>query len=182
MAETLSMAVNVPLEMEVKYCDLVASKHPDKYPSQVKFKAANGETLYLDNPAALKCLFNAGAIAEIPAFEDQSQIPPKGQQLKLATKKLTFLRTQAPKEKAITLSINGFKADSEPAAAPPESASRTTAVANGNGREKRSAIYLAMTEWVLEKIVPLYEAKEIPVSANDVHGMVATLFIAETRN
>lgn len=49
-------------------------------------------------------------------------------------------------------------------------------------REKRSAIYLAQTQWVLDKIVPLYEAKKISVNANDVHAMVAVLFIAETRN
>lgn len=186
MAETISLTVNVPFEMTVKYCDLVRSKHPDKYPSQVKFKGDNGDTLYLDNPAALKCLHNAGLISEIPEFEDQTQIPEKGgKQLKLAAKKLTFLRTQAPKEKAITLSINGYKADSAPAAAPPAESSQTAAAAangNGNGREKRTAIYLAATQFVLDKVVPLFEEKEIPVTAENVAAMVNTIYIAETRN
>lgn len=59
------------------------------------------------------------------------------------------------------------------------------AAQNGNGvaeREKYSTAYKRITEFVLSDIVPLYEAKKIPVTADACHAMAATLFIGVTRN
>jgi hypothetical protein len=62
---------------------------------------------------------------------------------------------------------------SAPAAAP----------TNGTAeREKYSTAYKRITEFVLTDIVPLYEAKKIPVTAEACHAMAATLFIGVTRN
>jgi hypothetical protein len=194
MSDNLALAANVPLTMKVKYCDLVPSRHPDKYPAQVKFKDHDGGALYLDTPDVLSCLRNCGAIqpAQFDALhakaEDQGSLPSKGTAILLKVSELTFLQTQAPKEKKKVLSINGAKADDAPAPPPPAASSPTAAAgaANGNGhakeQPKHSDIYLAQTRWVLDTIVPLYREKKIEPSATDIHAMVATLFIAKTRN
>jgi hypothetical protein len=204
--ERLDLAVNIPATVTVKYADLVPSKHPEKYPAQVRFKGANevgGQVvLYLDVPEVLRCLFACGAISEIPLHEDQSQIPPKGKALKLSVPKLTFLRTKLAKDERMTLSINGATADTvrdKPAAeqAPAAPANGTPAPANGNGngeaavarREKRSALYKAMTEFVLNTIAPMYDAAAttqnnaaLRLSGTDAKEIIATLFIAETQH
>jgi hypothetical protein len=48
-------------------------------------------------------------------------------------------------------------------------------------KPKLTKLYLDATEFVLEKIVPLYEAKEIGVSDTAIGSMVATLFIAGSK-
>lgn len=48
-------------------------------------------------------------------------------------------------------------------------------------KPKLTAIYLDATKFVLEKIVPLYEEREIGASAEAVGSMVATLFIAASK-
>ena len=46
---------------------------------------------------------------------------------------------------------------------------------------KLAGIYLEATQFVLEKVVPLYEQKEIGLTDQAVASMVATLFIAKSK-
>lgn len=70
-----------------------------------------------------------------------------------------------------------------PASAPAAATAASHAAQNGVAeREKYSTAYKRITEFVLTDIVPLYEAKKIPVTAEACHAMAATLFIGVTRN
>lgn len=81
---------------------------------------------------------------------------------------------KAPLPAAAAQSAPTPAAAQQPAATPP-----TNGVAE---REKYSTAYKRVTEYVLSDIVPLYEAKKIPLTADTCHAMAATLFIAVTRN
>lgn len=181
--EIIELAANIPFEMTVKYCDLFPSKKPDEYPARVRFKASNGDQLYLDADKAFGCLIACGAISDHPQFEDQSQLRKAGTKINLSNNKLTFLLSQKPKEKARTLSINGATAGaaSAPSASTGSAAAPSTVTAPPN-REKRLRIYLHATSFVLEKVKPLYDAKDLKLSATDVKEITNTIFICETRN
>lgn len=62
----------------------------------------------------------------------------------------------------------------------PPAASAAAPVAESD-KPKLSDMYLKATDFVLEKIVPLYEKAEIGLSDGAVAAMVATLFIAATK-
>lgn len=49
-------------------------------------------------------------------------------------------------------------------------------------REKGSAIYKRVTQFVLDDILPLYRKAGVTPTATDIHAMVATVYIAATKN
>lgn len=65
----------------------------------------------------------------------------------------------------------------------PNGASPPTAAAPAEATEKPklAGIYLEATRFVLDQVVPLYEKAQIGVSDTAVGSMVATLFIAKSR-
>lgn len=62
------------------------------------------------------------------------------------------------------------------------SESHTPGTAQASASEKPSALYEKVTDFVLDKIVPRYEAAGIPVTDRGVAAMVATVYIAARDN
>lgn len=67
-------------------------------------------------------------------------------------------------------------------AATTESASRPAAASTAEQREKLSASYKKITQFVLSDIAPIYREANVPPDATNISAMVHTLFIAATRN
>lgn len=189
----IRLADNVPVSVVAKYCDVFVGEHgPD-----LRFKGAvDGQAdsaVYVNFVYGLEQLRAIGAITQKVYQEatdavEKDAVPKNGFSVGLQKRQFTIVREKPAGAKSGTIKIT--VTGEAPAAATAQASSTPAAAAaeqpaNGNGhalREKRSALYKAMTIFVLDTIVPMYESKKIPVAANDVHSMVATLYIAETRS
>lgn len=185
----VKLAPNVPVEIEAKYADI----YPGEHGPQICLKGKVGDDatakIYIDANHGLDQLVAAGAAPH--RNYDLDAIPEKGLNVKLSEKKLVVAKNQAAGEKnaKLAISVKGKPAPAAGNGAAPPLAS-TVAASNGtNGhtvscdaREKLSAAYDKATEHVLEKVVPMYRAAKIEPTASDIGSMVATLFIAATRN
>lgn len=72
-------------------------------------------------------------------------------------------------------------ADASPNGSPPKAAAPQTA-AEPEPKKSGAALYREITEYTLEKVVPLYVAKGIPLTMEGTAAIVATMYIAATRN
>lgn len=174
----VKLAPNLAMKVAAKYIDLYPGEHGPSVRIKGSFDGEDG-VLYLSGKAGddLETLTAAGIIPEYTGALN----PEKAVDLKPKRKEFELLLAQAAGEKYGRVTVVG-------AAAP---AARST---NGNGSHAPSGnghaapdsaslaqTYIDATKVVLDKIVPLYEAKDIGVSDTAVASMVATLFIAKTR-
>jgi hypothetical protein len=189
------LADNIPLSIVAKYCDVFIGEYGPDLRFNGTVDGQPNSAVYVFFKTGIEQLRAIGAItakvhAEAIAAVEKDAVPDTGFSVGLTKKELTLLSSKPAGQKHGTLQITVTGEPAPLASARPMSeagpTAATEAAANGNGngnalREKRSALYKAMTTFVLDTIVPMYDDKNIPVVANDVHSMVATLYIAETR-
>ena len=177
----IKLIPNVPVTMDVKYCDVMRGN----YRARLRFKgktASEAEAvLYCDASPNLQDLVRHGACQ--PVDYDPDSIPVKGVEVKLSQRKLTFVLQQLAGEKKPTLVIrvgDGTTKQAPTAAAtaePRRAASSTTATTG----ETRTVLYKRITDFVLRDVVPKYQAAGIECRAGDIAQMVETLYNRETR-
>lgn len=175
----VKLAPNLAMKVAAKYIDLYPGEHGPSVRLKGAFDGEDG-VLYLPGKAGdeLETLTTAGIIPEYSGPLN----PEKAVDLKPKRKEFELLLAQAAGEKYGRVTVVG--------AAP--AAARST---NGNGSHAPAAsaaaapadsaslaqTYIDATKVILDRVVPLYEAKEIGLSDVAVGSMVATLFIAKTR-
>lgn len=199
-ANVVRLADNIPLTIAAKYCDVFVGEHGPDLRFKGTIDAVPNSCVYVNFVHGLEQLRALGAVTDkayndaVAAVEKES-VPDTGMSVGLTKRNLVILREKpaGAKHGTIKITLEGQPATPAPAAAASNgSATPETSPTDSNGnaarekrnaaREKRSTLYRTMTAFVLDKIVPMYTEKSIPVAANDVHSMVATLYIAETRN
>lgn len=171
----VKLAPNLAMKVAAKYIDLYPGEHGPSVRIKGAFDGEDG-ALYLPGKAGeeLDTLTAAGIIPEYSGPLN----PEKAVDLKPKRKEFELVLAQAAGEKYGRVTVVGAAAPSP----------RST---NGNGSHAPAAAqadnaslaqtYIDATKVVLDKIVPLYEAKDIGVSDTAVASMIATLFIAKTR-
>ena len=176
----VKLAPNLAMQVSAKYIDLYPGEHGPSVRIKGQFDGEDG-ALYLPGKAGeeLETLTAAGIIPEYTGPLN----PEKAVDLKPKRKEFQLLLEQKAGEKYGRVTVVG----AAPAAARP-------ANGNGNGSHAPSnatpapadsaslaQTYIDATKVILDRVVPLYEAKEIGLSDIAVGSMVATLFIAKTR-
>jgi hypothetical protein len=196
-ANIVRLADNIPLTIAAKYCDVFVGEHGPDLRFKGTIDTVPNSCAYVNFTHGLEQLRAIGAVTDkayndaVAAVEKES-VPDTGLSVGLTKRNLVILREKpaGAKHGTIRITLEGQQAAPAPGPAPAAAAANGSATSettptNGNGnaaREKRSTLYRTMTAFVLDKIVPMYTEKNITVAANDVHSMVATLYIAETRN
>lgn len=173
----VKLAPNLPAIVDVKYADIVTGK----YGAQLRFKGKIGDDdngmLYVDAESVLAQLVGLGALKSVPAF-DETALPEKGISVTLTKKRFQITQSQAAGQKHPTtvLTIPGVAAADAPA---PVVATSPVAPANGAppASETKAALYKRITLYALEQIVPLYAAREIPITMEGTAAIVATMWI-----
>jgi hypothetical protein len=175
----VKLAPNLAMRVAAKYIDLYPGEHGPSVRIKGQFDGEDG-ALYLPGKAGedLETLAAAGIIPEYNGPLN----PEKAVDLKPKRKEFELVLAQAAGEKFGRVTVVGAPV---PGAKPTNgNGSHAPAAGNGHAPADNASLaqtYIDATRVVLDKVVPLYEAKEIGVSDIAVGSMVATLFIAKTR-
>lgn len=185
MSNTVKLADNIPVAIDVKYCDVFppGPQYPEDGP-RLRFKGvidgAEDSVLYVSADHGLDALVEAGLLVKPPAL---TNIPEKGLSLKLVDRHITVLRSKGAGERRTILEIYPRDGRRPGRQAKPE------ALKGGNGAPAAASTtpeptkaslgdaYLKTTRWVLTNVRPLYEGAGLTFPSETCRAIVATLLI-----
>lgn len=159
MALKTQLVPNVPLRIDVRFCEVVRGEHA----IDIKFKGRQPETgedviLYLRHDPALDALAQANVLGPLPTYSIQ-QLPETGVRLNLKVTRLTFLADQPAGRGRSRLLIATWSPDAVQTSAPPaEAPSRPPVEERREGAGlRRGRDYLMVMEFVASVAVPEFE-------------------------
>lgn len=180
MAEKVTLAVNVPLDLMVRYCDIVGGEHGLEFRFKGRREPDGGDVvLYLAHDPCLDAMVRAKVLGTLPEYSLEAR-PDKPIEVQLVEKRLRFLAEMrdGSRKRWLVIAVRP-----EPDAMPAGSGASSSSPAPVAGKPVRcDAAYLDVMRAVATTIVPEFTRLYGHAPSDDaIVGMNTTIYIQHCR-